>query len=79
MLPVSPTQEEKEIMEFCVLSIYKQFDDPIDKVIIMGVFELGYDQKFVAQLVDRQEQAVSLRIKKIKTILSKSHKSHLKP
>lgn len=79
ILPPDYTKEEKKIMEFCILSIYNQFNDPVDKLIIMGVYELGYDQKTIAEMVGRQPQAIGLRIKKIKTILSKSHKRYLKP
>jgi len=79
LLPHSPTKEEKEIAEFCILNVYNQFTDPIDKLIIMGVFELGYTQKFVADLVRRREQAVSLRVKKIRTVLKTTHRSYIKP
>lgn len=78
LLPPDATEEEKEIMQYCVSSIYQQFDDPLDKFIIMAVFEMGYPNKFVANLIDRSEVTMSIRIKKIKTILSKTHKSLLK-
>lgn len=79
LLPPDPTPEERDIMSYCLLNIYNQFTDPIDKLIIMGVFELGYKQKFVAELVGRREQAVSLRLKKIRTVLSQSHKAYIRP
>jgi hypothetical protein len=79
LLPPKPTPEEMDIAEYCILNIYDKFADPLDKLIIMGVFELGYKQKFIADLIGRREQAVSLRLKKIRTILSQSHKAYIKP
>lgn len=79
ILPPDSTKEERDILSYCLLNIYNKFRDPLDKLIIMSVFELGYSQKFTAELIGRQEQAVTLRVKKIKTILSKSHKSYIKP
>lgn len=78
LLPIDPTPEEKEIALCGIESIYGQFDDPIDQLIIAMVFELGYPRQFVARATAKSSKTIWLRIKKIKTILSKSHKSYLK-
>lgn len=79
MLPIDPTPEEKEIALYGIESIYSKFSDPLDKLIIAMVFELGYPRQMVARTTARSPKTVWLRIKKIRTVLSTSHKSYLKP
>ena len=78
LLPNDATRDEKEIYLCTVENIYNQFNDPIDKLIIAMAFELDYPQKFVGKIIHREEVAVSLRVKKIRTILAQTYKSHLK-
>lgn len=78
LLPVDPTPEEKQIATCLVESIYNKFDDPMDQLIIALVYELGYPKNVVASITNRTPKTVWLRIKKIKTILSTTHKSYLK-
>ncbi len=78
-MPPDPTPEEKQIAMYSLLHVYNQFPDPIDKIILAFVFELGYPQKFVALSLDKQEKTISARVKKIRTILTKSHRVYIKP
>lgn len=78
LLPVDPTPEEKQIATCLVENIYNKFDDPMDQLIIALVYELGYPKNVVASITNRTPKTVWLRIKKIKTILSTTHKSYLK-
>ncbi len=78
LLPIDPTPEEKNIAIIGVQRIYNKFNDPMDQLIIALVFELGYPQKTVANITNRTPKTIWLRIKKIKTILSTTHKSYLK-
>lgn len=79
LLPADPTPEEKAIVILGIGSIYGQFKDPMDQLIIAMVFELGYPRSMVAEITNRTPKTIWLRIKKIQTILSTSHKSYLKP
>lgn len=78
VLPEDVTEEERDIFLLTLNNIYNHFDDPIDKLIIAMCFELDYPQKFVADIVKRNEVTVSLRVKKIRTILSKTYKAYIK-
>ena len=78
LLPAEATVEEKEIILVGVQSIYNKFTDPIDHLIIALVFELGYPRQMVAMITGRNPKTIWLRIKKIKTILSTTHKNYLK-
>lgn len=78
LLPVDATPEEKGIAMFGVQNIYEKFEDPMDQLIIALVFELGYPKNAVADITKRTPKTIWLRIKKIKTILSTTHKSYLK-
>lgn len=79
MLPIDPTPEEKGIALIGISSIYGKFDDPLDQLIIALVFEMGYPKNVVAGITNRTPKTIWLRIKKIKTVLSTTHKSYLKP
>jgi hypothetical protein len=79
LLPRDATKEEKAIFLHSVEQIYNHFDDPLDKLIIALSFELDYPQVAVGRIIGREEVAVSLRVKKIRTILSKTYKAFLKP
>lgn len=79
LLPADHTKDEKQIFLLSLENIYKQFPDPLDKLIIAMAFELEYPQNFVAKIINRQELAVSLRVKKIRTILAKTYRAYLKP
>lgn len=79
LLPPDATPEEKGIAMFGIESIYSRFCDPMDQLIIAMVFELGYPRNMVAEITGRTPKTIWLRIKKIQTILSSSHKSYLKP
>lgn len=78
LLPVDPTHEEKQIATCLVENIYNKFEDPMDQLIIALVYELGYPKTTVASITKRTPKTIWLRIKKIKTILSMTHKSYLK-
>lgn len=78
LLPIDPTPEEKSIAIVGVQNIYDKFCDPMDQLIIALVFELGYPKTVVADITKRTPKTIWLRIKKIKTILSTTHKSYLK-
>lgn len=78
LLPDDATKDEKDIFLYSVTDIYNQFNDPLDKLLIALVFELDYPQWFAAKILDRQEVTVSLRIKKIKTVLSRAYPHYLK-
>ena len=78
LLPEDATKCEKDIFMCTVENIYNHFDDPIDKLIIALVFELDYPQTSVSQIVGRNIPTVSLRVKKIKTILSTTYRAYLK-
>lgn len=78
LLPVDPTPEEKDVAMFGMLKIYSQFPDPIDQLIIAQCFELNYPQSFVSKILNRSETTVSTRIKKIKTVLMRSHKAYIR-
>lgn len=78
LLPEDATKDEKTIFLLSLENIYKQFPDPLDKLIIAMAFELDYPQKFVADIIDRREVAVSLRVKKIRTILAKTYRANIK-
>lgn len=78
LLPPDHTFEEKEIAVLTMESIYSQFNDPLDKLIIAMCFELDYNQRDTARLIGKNRDTVSLRIKKIKTTLMKTHKRFLK-
>lgn len=78
LLPVDPTPEEKQIASCVVENIYNKFEDPMDQLIIALVYELGYPKTTVANITKRTPKTIWLRIKKIKTILSTTHKSYLK-
>jgi len=79
LLPPDANSVEKEIALYSLLHVYEQFPDPVDKLIICQVFELNYPQYFVARTLNRTEKNISVRIKKIKLVLSKTHKKYLKP
>lgn len=68
--PPEPSKEEREIAFASLSHIYSLFQDPVDKLIIAMVFELGYPKNMVAEVINRDQQTVSLRIKKIRTTLS---------
>lgn len=78
LLPIDPTPEEKSIAMYGVQSIYEKFRDPIDLLIIAMIFELGYPQNMVGEIIGKTPKTIWLRIKKIKTILSTTHKKYLK-
>jgi hypothetical protein len=78
LLPIDPTPEERGIALAGIQRIYDRFNDPMDQLIIALVFELGYPKTIVADITRRTPKTIWLRIKKIKTILSTTHKSYLK-
>jgi len=78
LLPIDPTPEERDIALYGIENIYTRFDDPMDQLIIALVFELGYSRQLVASVTNRSPKTIWLRIKKIKTVLSITHKSYLK-
>jgi hypothetical protein len=78
LLPIDPTPEEKDIALLGVQNIYNKFKDPMDHLIIALVFELGYPQTIVADITRRTPKTIWLRIKKIKTVLSITHRSYIK-
>lgn len=78
ILPPDATFEEKQILLYSLLNIYSKFADPRDHLIIALVFELGYPQHFVAQVLDRDDWTVSTRVKKIRTVLTQTHKAFLR-
>jgi len=78
LLPLDPTPQEKEVAMIGIESIYSKFRDPLDQLIIAMVFELGYPRQSVAFMTKKTSKTIWLRIKKIKTVLSISHKNYLK-
>lgn len=78
LLPPDANLIEREIAQELVMKIYDRFPDVRDKLIISLVYELGYPQRFAAEVLGLKERAVRLRIKKIKTVLSMSYKNYLK-
>jgi hypothetical protein len=78
LLPPDYNSMEKEIALWSLQNIYNNFPDPVDKLIISWCFELGYPQNFVAESLGKQEKTISVRVKKIRTILSKVYSSRLK-
>lgn len=78
LLPSDPTPEEKDIALIGLRRIYSMFSDPVDQLIIAHCFELNYPQSFVSGILNRSEATISTRVKKIKTILMRSHKSYIR-
>ena len=64
------TPEERFLMRDFVLSLYKKINDPIDKFIVMAVYEAGYTQTEVAIMFGISQVAINHRllntVKKIK-------------
>jgi len=78
LLPPDYTIEEKLLAIHQLEQIYKQFNDPIDQLIIACIFELGYPHSFVARATNKAQSTITLRIKKIQTVLSKSYPQNIK-
>jgi hypothetical protein len=78
LLPTDATKDEKDIFLCTVENIYRRFDDPLDKLIIALAFELDYPQKQVGRIIGREEVAISLRVKKIRTVLSQAYRANVK-
>lgn len=78
LLPPDATKAEKDIYLCTIENIYNKFEDPLDKLIIALGFELDYPQYFVGRLIGREEVAISIRVKKIRTILAKAYKANVK-
>ena len=69
-LPPDPTPEEIKILAFGRALIYQKLPDPIDKFIVVYVFELGQDRQDAAMALGITYKAVWERIKRIRVKLA---------
>lgn len=77
MLPSDYTPEEYFIITRSVTNLYEKIKNPIDKFLVAFVFELKYTQSMAADSLGKSDFWVSMRMEKIKKLLSKSYKIEL--
>lgn len=73
-IPKDASKDMIEFLELAAVSVYEQLDDPIDKFIVMGVFDIGYPKESIADCLGISYTAVYKRIEKIRTILNPEYK-----
>jgi len=74
LLPPDITPEEIGILTFTTLDLYRHIDDPIDKLIIIMVYQLGYGKQETAYAIGVTYETVYKRDLNIKKKLAEVYK-----
>ena len=63
---------EKMFLRKLVIDMYKKIKDPEDKFILIAVKEMGYSERDVGEMINKNQSAISNHIKKIREELKLS-------
>ena len=58
------TPEERFFLKSVVISLYRSIGDPVDRFIIIAVYESGYTQTEIAEILGISQAAVNHRLTK---------------
>lgn len=78
ILPPDPTTEEFKILDRVVVDLYRNFDDPLDKLIFALLFDLNYSTIDVIDITGYSEVTIWKRSKKIKELLESKYATKLR-
>lgn len=68
-IPPDPTRDDLRIINALAITLYQRLDDPIDKLIVAMVFDMGYPKEDVARALNVSYVTVYKRINEIKSKL----------
>lgn len=68
-LPNDSTYEEREIVDWAAISLYRKLPDDRDKFIVAMAFDMGYGPEKTAEALGISYTAVYKRVQKIKKCL----------
>lgn len=79
-IPKDASKDLLEFLEIMAIDTYQELYDPIDKFIVMAVYEIGYPKHEVADSLGISYKSLYERLEKIKLILNPEYKvpNHLK-
>lgn len=68
-IPRDANKDMLDFLEIMAVNVYAKLDDPIDKFILMAVYEIGYPREDVASSLGISYTSIYKRLEKIKTLL----------
>ena len=72
-IPRDAHKDMLDFLEMMAVSVYAKLDDPLDKFILMGVYEMNYPKEDIAECLGISYTAVYKRLEKIKTLIDSKY------